>query len=933
MALNSQQMELIQQALLSGFPTRDHLAMLMRMKLDVKLDAVAEAEDNTLRTFKIITWAERVGCVRRLIDGMVAQMSTNPDVKKLKEASHTWVLDTDGESAPAPDAIPAAPASADAEAQAIHDYLAFLYTRYKYLDFKGMGMADRVPLQLPMADMYVPLKARVELPDGEAWSHELRLAGRKMTKAEAENIGERFSGPQPVLDLLRRHAGLVILGDPGAGKTTFLKYLAVLLALDRGAKVGLERRLPVLVPLSAYATALAQHDVSLQAFMGDYYRSRGIDLPVDQLLDRALAEGRALILLDGLDEVQQLARRTLVVQRVEEFFAFQRRRGNKFVLTSRIVGYRSVRPAAEDLKECTLVDFDADDILLFLEKWTQALEQTAMGASTVTELAAAEEKAELLFALERNPGVRQLAANPLLLTILALMKRQGVLLPERRVQLYDQYVQTLLRHWNLARGLDRRVARDLDVLETTSALAPLALWMQESSPGAGLVKGEALRRKLEAIYTERRVDDPAAAARQLLADARDHASLLLERGAGEFGFIHLTFLEYLAAIAVAQRGQSDLQPVVKMLAQHIDDPRWREVSLLTIGYMGIIQQRDEAASDVLLHLLGQKPGEAGAVVVLAGEAVLDMWPGGVTRQCRDVVKQALLVAMTDSNVPPVTRARAGSLLSALGDPRLGVGVGADGLPDILWLPVPAGDFPMGSNAYSDEQPIHLVYLDAFAIAKYPITNRQYACFVAATGRKPPEHWGGRMPPDELRTHPVVHVNWEDAVAFCGWLSERCGARIRLPTEAEWEKAARGTDGREYPWGGAFDAARCNMIDTGIGGMSPVGMFPTTVGADNDQMISGIGGTSPVGMFPAGESPYKVADMAGNVWEWVNDWYDKDYYRQSPRVNPQGPEMGERRVLRGGSWLISGNVVRSAYRFVISPNLWDLDYGFRCVRSQ
>ena len=111
-----------------------------------------------------------------------------------------------------------------------------------------------------------------------------------------------------------------------------------------------------------------------------------------------------------------------------------------------------MRPTAEGLAECTLVDFDDDDIALFLEKWTQALEQAAKGASTVTQLEAAEEKAELLFALERNPGVRELAANPLLLTILALMKRQGVLLPERRVQLYDQYVQTLLRHWNLSEG-------------------------------------------------------------------------------------------------------------------------------------------------------------------------------------------------------------------------------------------------------------------------------------------------------------------------------------------------------------------------------------------------------------------------------------------------------------------------------------------------
>ena len=138
--------------------------------------------------------------------------------------------------------------------------------------------------------------------------------------------------------------------------------------------------------------------------------------------------------------------------------------------------------------------------------------------------------------------------------------------------------------------------------------------------------------------------------------------------------------------------------------------------------------------------------------------------------------------MTQSK--PRVRAAAGNALSRLGDPRPGVGVGTDGLPDILWLPVEAGEFPMGSDAASDEKPIHPVDLDAFAIAKYPITNSQYACFVAATGRKPPSHWYGRTPPDELRTHPVIRVSWKDAAAFCDWLSKESGMAIRLPTEAE-----------------------------------------------------------------------------------------------------------------------------------------------------
>jgi formylglycine-generating enzyme required for sulfatase activity len=214
---------------------------------------------------------------------------------------------------------------------------------------------------------------------------------------------------------------------------------------------------------------------------------------------------------------------------------------------------------------------------------------------------------------------------------------------------------------------------------------------------------------------------------------------------------------------------------------------------------------------------------------------------------------------------------------------------------------------MGSN-FGDEQPIHTVYLDTFEIAKYPVTNSQYACFVAVVNRKPPSHWGGTTPPEGLRTHPVVYVSWEDAAAFCAWLGEQEKATIRLPTEAEWEKAARGTDGRKYPWGNNFDETLCNMGETGIGG------------------------TSPVGIFPAGESPYEVAEMAGNVWEWVHDRYDRRYYSVSPAKNPQGPATGASRVLRGGSWYNYDNFVRSAFRSNFDPDGWNFFSGFRCVRS-
>ncbi len=840
---------------------------------------------------------------------------------------------------------------------ATSQYLAYLAHKYRYLDFRGMGVSDRVPLRLPLLQMYVPLQARIEMPEGETWARDLHVAGRQVSEEEAEMMGRRMSEPQAVLALLQQQPGLIILGDPGAGKTTFLKYLALRLAL--GDEIGISQRLPLLLPLSAYATVLSQKDVPLDQFIADYYHNLlGAALPVGEMLAEALQQGRALLLLDGLDEVKAVKQRRVVVDRVAHFFAWQQQRGNKFILTSRIVGYREVRPTTEGLTECTLVDFDETEIKLFVNQWTQAMENAAQGETEVASSEARREEQELLLALQHNPGVRRLAANPLLLTILALMKRQGVALPERRVELYEQYVRTLLKHWNLARGLDRPPERDLDVVETVRVLAPLALWMHETSPGVGLLKQTALRRRLVEIYAAREWPEPEKAARQLLRDARDHAGLLVERGQGMFGFIHLTFQEYLAAVAIAQKGQLKRQRIVEILGARLADDNWHEVMLLAIGYLGIVQQSEAVASEVLRLLIAQAPNVPGQVEIMAGEAVADTWPGGVTHRCRAEVKEALLAAMrADARIEPKQRAKAGQVLARLGDPRAEV-MEVDGMQ---FCYVPPGPFWMGSDDGNDnEKPQHWLALeDGYWLGRFPVTNGQYRGFVEDDGYLQAELWeeaqqaGYWQPrkgfrdrlkayepgfPFDLANHPVVAISWYEALAFTRWLSQRwreagwlpMGYHVCLPSEAEWEKGARG--GVQIPKASVIASiSELNDVDVTAIEMKTNGRSQTKyIWGDKldpnraNYRASSIGTTNAVGCFPNGLSAYGMEEVSGNMFEWTRSKYAAYEYDMTDgreRIDASG----DVRILRGGYYSDRrGDWLRCAYRYWSPPHFDVLD---------
>ncbi|MCL4299467.1 MAG: SUMF1/EgtB/PvdO family nonheme iron enzyme [Anaerolineae bacterium] len=850
---------------------------------------------------------------------------------------------------------PAAEAATSADLR--RSYLNRLFEQCSYLPLAGVdrAVAGKLETELNLSTIYTAL-----LTIGS------EEPGRRAVAAEPKRLS--------ALAQLDRQPYLVLLGDPGSGKSTFVNFVIMCLAGeelereeanlvrltaplpdDKGQDQA-ERQpwqhgalLPVRIILRDFA-AQGLPPVGQPATAHHLWEFISADLQAAQLgeflkpLEKILRQKGGLLLLDGLDEVPEAGQcREQLKQAVEDFkSAFPRCR---LLVTSRTYAYQEQNWRLKGFRETVLAPFSQGQIRRFVDGWYRHMAYLQRFTSDTAHAQAERLKQAIL----GNARLSQLAERPLLLTLMASLHawRSGSL-PERREELYDQAVDLLLYWWERP-----KVRRGQPGRPAVAAEPGLVEWLE--------VDRERVRRFLnelaydahagqsDLLGTADIAEDRLAGGLLRLSDKAglnplelrrylsQRAGLLLPRGVEVYTFPHRTFQEYLAACHLTDYKYPG---EIARLAR-TDPDRWREVLLLAGAKAARGSQ--SAIWSLARKLCWAEPPRAGAApeqvwgAHLAGQALVE------TANLADVdeddrqtlarIKAWLNYILAQAALPARERALAGQTLAVLGDDRPGQGLRADGLPDIAWCDIPAGPFVRGSvddrlSFVGKETPQQTITLPTFRIGRYPITNIQYTVFVEDGGytdkwrrcwtkagwrwkekRTGPDKFGGVF---DLANHPVVMVSWYEAVAFCHWLTERLraagklgeGKEVSLPSESQWEKAARGPNGRVYPWGNEADPERANYGETGIGA------------------------TSVVGCFPGGASVYGVEEMSGNIWEWCRTKFEKSYenYRDDNALEGDAP-----RVVRGGAFFSYARLVRCAARSGSDPFYRSRDYGFRvCV---
>lgn len=819
------------------------------------------------------------------------------------------------------------------------------------------GLMDKLP-PIRVSDVFTTLYLKYP----ERWSGQSVIDAIRQRdqvgyiRAEGE---ERI--PIQAVEAVNSVPRMVLLGRPGGGKSTLVNYVVSQLARRRLSEQKIEdslsawpledKPLPVRIILRQMAAWINDTvKIGNPGLVWKYIEHMLEELGVPEFFSLCkwiLNEKGGIIFFDGLDEVgeaEEARKRTIILQAVKDFSKPLKK--CRVIVTCREYAYQEKKSVAGVDWRLPEADFPVTELDLFRDEQIQSFSRswyriTGKRKGWNTEKCDLEADT-LCNAILSMPNLKSLGENPLLLTLIAQVHGRLGYLPKDRADLYEKVVKLLLAHWEnrLVRDVNgtchmeqwgvMRLGVTVDTLrEPLEKVAFDAHEKQEKMAkdefSCADIYREDLRTELAA-----KLNNDLNKAEEFIEYIENRAGLLRAEGEDNriFRFPHRTFQEYLTATGIMRT--SNFEDVLVERLRRAPS-WWQEVFLLAAGSTrntphNIYQLLDALLAEdpnpenltpenVLMAQIAARAIYEADFMVRVKEEIRSSSTGRYSKIHRRIQKWLLDAMTADDILIPQQRCDAGSALNWVEDPRFN--------PDKWFLPndknfgfieIPAGPFKMGSDKAKDSQanieefPQHTVFLSAYAIAKSPVTVAQYRVFAEETERKLDDKWQTYNPYDN---HPVRDVNWHDAMAYCEWLTGKLNTDgidcvISLPTEAQWEKAARGDDGRIYPWG-----------DDKIN--------PNKANYDETQ----INMTSPVGCFPGGKSPYDILDMSGNVWEWCRDRFAQ--YSKSPEKDPLGPDDGAIRIMRGGSWYFGAGFCRSANRFGDDPVGRFSHDGFRLVR--